>query len=180
MSTGIAARYATALFELASDGGAIDALASDTAALESALSDSAELRDLLASPVYSRDDTERAVGAVSDAMSLSAITGNTLRLMARKRRLFAVPALLKELRARIADHRGEMTADVVSAKPLTKEQSTKLAATLKAAMGKDVTLNASVDESLIGGLVVKVGSKMIDTSIRSKLNALQNSMKEVG
>ena len=100
--------------------------------------------------------------------------------MATKRRLFVLPQLVASLRAIIADDKGEVTADVASAKALTKAQSDKLAKTLKAQMGKDVTINATVDESLIGGLVVKVGSKMIDTSIRSKLNSLQNAMKEVG
>ena len=180
MSSGIAARYATAMFDLAQEEGALDALAADTGTLRSALSESDGLRDLISSPIYGRDETEAAIGAVADAMSLNPITGNTLRLMARKRRLFVIPALLEEVRARIAEHRGEMTADVVSAKALTQEQSERLSATLKGAMGKDVTLNTSVDEKLIGGLVVKVGSRMIDTTIRSKLNALQNSMKEVG
>jgi F-type H+-transporting ATPase subunit delta len=100
--------------------------------------------------------------------------------MAQKRRLFVLPALLRELRERIAEHKGEVTADVVSAKALTKAQSDKLQKALSASVGREVQLNATVDESLIGGLVVKVGSKMIDTSIRSKLNALQNTMKEVG
>ncbi len=177
---GIAGRYATAMFELAKENSAIDALEADTAALEAALGESADLRDLIHSPIYSREATEAAIGGVASAMGLGDTTANTLRLMAQKRRLFVVPALLAELRDRIADHKGEVTADVVSAKALTKTQADKLAATLKAAVGKDVTLNATVDESLIGGLVVKVGSKMIDTSIKSKLSTLQNSMKEVG
>ena len=113
-------------------------------------------------------------------MGLGAMLGNTLKLMATKRRLFVAPQMIAVLRAMIADHKGEVTADVVSAKALTKTQSDKLAKVLKANVGKDVKLNATVDEALIGGLVVKVGSKMIDTSIRSKLNTLQNTMKEVG
>jgi F-type H+-transporting ATPase subunit delta len=100
--------------------------------------------------------------------------------MAGKRRLFVLPQLLQSLRDIIAEENGEVTADVTSAKAMTKSQSASLAKTLKARMGKDVTINASVDESLIGGLIVKVGSKMIDTSIRSKLSSLQNAMKEVG
>ncbi len=177
---GIAGRYATAMFELAKEEGAIEALETDTAALRAALAESADLRDLINSPIYSRDATEAAVGGVASAMDLGAMTANTLKLMAQKRRLFVLPALLDELRDRIAEHKGEVTADVVSAKALTKTQTDKLAATLKAAVGKEVTLNATVDESLIGGLIVKVGSKMIDTSIKSKLSTLQNSMKEVG
>lgn len=180
ISTGIASRYATAVFELATEGNALDALETDLAALEGALADSADLRDLISSPVYSRDDMQAGIGAVANAMGLGATLGNTLQLMASKRRLFVVPQMIAALRAMIADHKGEVTADVTSAKALTKTQSEKLAKALKAAVGKDVKLNATVDESIIGGLVVKVGSKMIDTSIRSKLNTLQNTMKEVG
>ena len=113
-------------------------------------------------------------------MKLGETMSNTLALMASKRRLFALPQLITSLRAMIADHRGEVTADVTAAKALTKAQQDKLAKTLKAKVGKDVKINMAVDESLIGGLVVKVGSRMIDTSIRSKLNSLQNAMKEVG
>ena len=180
ISTGIAARYATALFDLAKEDGAIASLASDVAALEAALADSADLRDLISSPIYGRDVAAAAIGKVADAMGLNAMTGNTLRLMAQKRRLFVLPALLSALRARIAAHNGEVSAEVVSAKPLTKAQSDKLSKVLKAATGHEVILKSTVDESLIGGLVVKVGSTMIDTSIKAKLNALQNTMKEVG
>ncbi|QBX99681.1 F0F1 ATP synthase subunit delta [Rhodophyticola sp. CCM32] len=180
ISTGIAARYATAMFELASEANLLDALEADVTAVEAALAESEDLRDLIISPIYSRDETQAAIGAVADGMGLNAMTGNTLRLMAGKRRLFALPALLRALHEKIAEHKGEVTADVVSAKPLTKTQAGNLAKALKASVGKDVNLNATVDESLIGGLVVKVGSKMIDSSIRSKLNALQNTMKEVG
>ena len=180
ISTGIASRYATAVFELASEGKALDALEADLASLDGALADSADLRDLIASPIYSRDEMQAGIAAVASAMGLGATLGNTLQLMASKRRLFVVPQMIAALRGMIAEHKGEVTADVVSAKALTKTQSDKLAKALKAAVGKDVKLNAIVDESLIGGLVVKVGSKMIDTSIRSKLASLQNAMKEVG
>jgi len=180
ISTGIAARYATAMFELAAEQKALDALESDVAAIEAAMADSADLRDLVTSPIYSRDEMHAAIGGVADAMKLTPITGNTLRLMAAKRRLFVLPALMRALRDRIAAHKGEITADVVSAKALTKTQAANLAKALTASMGKDVKLNATVDEGIIGGLIVKVGSKMIDTSIRAKLNTLQNKMKEVG
>lgn len=180
ISTGIAARYATAMFELASEAKALPALEKDVDALDAALSESADLRDLIHSPIYSREDSAAAIGGVADAMKLKPVTGNTLRLMASKRRLFVLPALIAELRARIADHKGEMTAEVVSAKALTKTQADALTKSLKAQVGKTVILKATVDENIIGGLVVKIGSKMIDTSVRSKLNALQNTMKEVG
>lgn len=180
ISTGIAARYATALFDLANETGTLASLEADVDAVEAALAESDDLRDLITSPIYGRDAGEAAIGKVADAMGLNATTGNTLRLMAQKRRLFVVPAVLRELRARIAEHKGEVTAEVVSAKALTKTQADKLATALKASVGKDVKLNATVDASLIGGLVVKVGSTMIDSSIKAKLNALQNTMKEVG
>lgn len=180
ISTGIAARYATAVFELSKDGGALDVLENDVSALDAALRDSSELRDLITSPIYSREDQQKAIGAVADAMGLAATVANTLRLMAAKRRLFVLPALLRALRARIAEEKGEVTAEVTAAGALSDEQLARLAATLKASVGKDVQIDLDVDESLIGGLVVKVGSQMIDTSVRSKLAQLQNTMKEVG
>ena len=180
ISTGIAGRYATAVFGLAKDGGDIAGLESQLDDLASALDSSAELRDLIASPIYTREAQGKAITAIAAKMGLTPIMSNTLALMASNRRLFVLPQLIAALRALIADEKGEMTADVVSAKALTKGQQDELAKTLKAAVGKDIKLNATVDESLIGGLVVKVGSRMIDTSIRSKLSALQNTMKEVG
>lgn len=180
VSSGIAARYATAIFELAKDGKSLKALEGDVEALSAVLSENADFADLISSPVYARDEQARAISAIAGKMGLSDIVTNALGLMATKRRLFVLPQLLRALSAMIADEKGEVTADVAAAKALTKAQSDKLAKTLKASIGKTVKINATVDESLIGGLVVKVGSKMIDTSIRSKLNALQNSMKEVG
>lgn len=180
ISTGIAARYATAIFELAKDEKSLSALESDVDALETAMAESADLRALVTSPVYSRDAMGKAITAVSGKMGLSPVVTNTLGLMATKRRLFVLPQLLRSLRGLIAEEKGEVTADVVAAKELTQAQADKLAKTLKASVGKDVKINLAVDESLIGGLVVKVGSKMIDTSIASKLSNLQNAMKEVG
>ncbi|MGB7316901.1 MAG: F0F1 ATP synthase subunit delta [Planktotalea sp.] len=180
ISSGIAARYASAVFDLAKDGKALAKLETNVDDLAAALDDSADLRDLISSPVYSRDVQGAAIGAIAKKMKLQPIMANTLALMATKRRLFVLPQLISQLRARIADDKGEVTAEVTSATAMTKAQSDKLAKTLKANVGKDVKIKATVDESLIGGLVVKVGSKMIDTSIRSKLNSLQNAMKEVG
>ncbi len=180
ISSGIAARYATAVFDLSRDEGALADLETNVDDLAAALSGSEDLRELISSPVYSREAQGRAIAAVADKMGLMPILKNTLGLMASKRRLFVLPQLVEALRARIAEHKGEVTAEVTSAKALTKTQSEALAKTLKSRVGKEVKINAAVDESLIGGLVVKVGSKMIDTSIRSKLNSLQNAMKEVG
>lgn len=180
ISSSIAARYATAVFELARDQKDLATLEGDTDTLWAALAESTDLSDLISSPLYSRGEQSRAIEAVAKGAGLSAILTNTLGLMARNRRLFVLPQLLTELRARIAEEKGEMTADVRSAVALTKAQADKLAKALAASVGKDIKLNATVDEKLIGGLVVKLGSKMIDTTIRSKLNALQNVMKEVG
>ena len=180
ISTGIAARYATAVFELARDGNELDALERDVDTLDAAISESADFRDLIQSPVYSRGAQGAAIAAIADKMGVSGFVANTLKLMATKRRLFVLPQLVGSLRNLIADEKGEVNAEVRAASQLSAEQESTLAATLKKSVGKDVKMKITVDESLIGGLIVKVGSKMIDTSIRSKLAALQNTMKEVG
>jgi F-type H+-transporting ATPase subunit delta len=180
ISSGIASRYATAVFSLAKEDKKLKPLEADVDALDGALTGSADLRALVSSPVYSRAEMGQAISAVAKKMKLQPVMVNTLALMATKRRLFVLPSLLASLRSRIAEDKGEVTAEVTSAKALTKTQAASLAKTLKAQLGLDVKIKATVDDSIIGGLVVKVGSKMIDTSIRSKLNALQNIMKEVG
>lgn len=180
LTSGVAGRYATALFELAKEGKDIDKVESDVLALEAALSESADLREMIASPVFSREDQDRAIAAIAARMGLGPIVTSTLRLMAQNRRLFVVPGLIAQMKALIAADRGEVTAEVTSARPLSAEQTKALQGALKASVGKDVKLDVTVDESLIGGLVVRLGSRMIDTSIRSKLAQLQNVMKEVG
>jgi F-type H+-transporting ATPase subunit delta len=180
ISLGIAARYAQAVFELAKDSGGLAALESDVEALAAALAVSPEFASMIASPVIGRDDQSRAMAAIAAKMGLSTLVANTLALMSSKRRLFVLPQLITDLRARIADEKGEVTAEVTSATKLSAAQSKKLAETLKAKVGKIVKLNTTVDESLIGGLIVKLGSVMIDTSVKAKLSALQNAMKEVG
>ncbi|WP_425040931.1 F0F1 ATP synthase subunit delta [Primorskyibacter sp. S187A] len=180
ISSGIAERYATAVFEIALENKELPKLEANLDDLAAALDESADLRDLISSPVYARDAQETAITSVASKMKLLPVMGNVLGLMAQKRRLFVLPQLVAQLRAAIADHKGEVTAEVSAAQALTKAQSDALAKQLKASVGKDVKVNVTVDESLIGGFVVKVGSKMIDTSIRSKLNSLQNAMKEVG
>lgn len=180
ISTGIATRYATAVFDLAKDGKAIKTLESDVASLEAAMAESADLRTLLTSPLYSREQQSAAIVAIAKKMKLSDTTSNVLALLASKRRLFVLPQLIAVLQDMLSEERGEVTAEVTTAKALTKAQAEKLAKTLKAQVGKSITIKETVDESIIGGLIVKVGSKMIDTSIASKLNALQSKMKEVG
>ncbi|HHB81312.1 MAG TPA: F0F1 ATP synthase subunit delta [Aliiroseovarius sp.] len=180
ISTGIANRYAKAVFDLALEGKSIKAVEADLAVLEAALGDSTEMNALISSPLVTRDQQRLAVAALAAKMKLSDIMTNALGLKADKRRLYLLPQFISELQRLLAEHKGEVTAEVTAAKALTKTQKDKLAKALKAAAGKDVNINVAVDEDLIGGLVIKLGSKMIDTSIRSRLNALQNSMKEVG
>jgi F-type H+-transporting ATPase subunit delta len=180
ISTGIAARYATAIFELARESNSLKAIEADVEALDAALNESGDFRALIGSPVYSRGAQGDAISAIAAKMGLSENVSNLLSLMATKRRLFVLPQMVQRLRGLIAEEKGEITADVTAATALSQAQQDKLAKTLKARVGKDVKINLAVDESLIGGLIVKVGSKMIDTSVASKLSNLQNAMKEVG
>jgi len=180
ISSGVAARYATALFELAKDANTLPSVEKDLDTIGNALSQNHSLRDLFQSPVYSRDEVVGAISALAKKMELSLMVSSTLGLMAQKRRLPMVPALIEAVRAKIADEKGEITAEVTSAQNLTAAQEKELAATLKKSVGKDVKIKTTVDENLIGGLIIKVGSKMIDSSIKSKLSNLQNVMKEVG
>ena len=180
ISSGVAARYATALFDLAKEADKLSALEADLDTLDVALTNNESLRDLFNSPVYSRDELMNSVSALSAKMKLSSIVSNTLGLMAQKRRLQVVPMLIDAVRTKISDEKGEVTAEVTAAQKLSSEQIKELSETLKSSVGKNVNIKATIDESLIGGLIVKVGSKMIDSSIRSKLSNLQNVMKEVG
>jgi F-type H+-transporting ATPase subunit delta len=176
----VAGRYATALFELAKEGDALDRVERDLTALDAALADSPELRETIVSPIFTREDMAAAMKALAAAMQLGPEVANTLGLMAVNRRLFVLPSFIAAVKAKIAADRGEVTAEVLSAKPLTEAQTAALRATLRDQIGKEVGLDVKVDPALIGGLVVRVGSRMIDSSIRSKLAKLQNVMKEVG
>ncbi|MDB2551224.1 MAG: F0F1 ATP synthase subunit delta [Paracoccus sp. (in: a-proteobacteria)] len=180
MSQSIAGRYAQAVFDIVKDDGGLDDLARQTDDLIAALDDSDDLRNLIASPIYTRDQQSRAIAALADKMGLSKTLSNTLKLMAQNRRLFVLPQLLGQLQRLIAVERGEVTADVTSAVALSDDQQKRLRDTLAEKSGKTVKLNTRVDESLIGGMIVKLGSQMVDSSVRSKLASLQNAMKEVG
>ena len=180
MSQSIAGRYAQAVFDIVKEDGGLDGLAQQTQDLGAALHDSADLRALISSPIYTRDDQARAIGALAQKMGFSPVLANTLQLMSKNRRLFVLPQLVRQLQALIADERGEVTADVTSAIALNDDQQARLRDTLARKSGKKVKLNTRVDEALIGGMIVKLGSQMIDSSVRSKLASLQNTMKEVG
>jgi len=179
-SKGIAARYASALFSLADEQDDIPTLEHNVGTLKQSIENSFDLNSLISSPIYSRDQQQNAIIAVAKKLDLSAVMRNTLSLIAAKRRLFVVPSFLNVLNDLIAASKNEITAEVVSAKSLSKVQLNKLAKTLKVSLGKNVIIKATVDQTLIGGMIVKVGSRMIDTSIQAKLNSLQNVMKEVG
>jgi F-type H+-transporting ATPase subunit delta len=180
LTAGVAGRYALALYELAREGKSLEKVEKDLLDLEAALRESAALRDVIASPVYGRAEQGAALRAVAERMGLGMEVTNTLGVMATNRRLFVLPRMIEAVKALIADARGEITAEVTSARPLSDEQRETLAQTLRESVGRTVKLDEKVDERLIGGLVVKVGSRMIDTSIRSKLARMQNAMKEVG
>lgn len=179
LTSGAAGRYATALFDLAREADALDRTEGDLGQLAEALKESADLADLIRNPVYTRAEQGKAIGAVAERMGLSQLVQNVVGLMAMKRRLFALPAMIEQFRALLAEHRGEVTASVTAAFPLSDAQRDALAGTLKSAFGQDVRLDVDIDKDIIGGLVVRVGSKMIDSSIRSRLAALQNAMKGV-
>jgi len=180
LTSGVAGRYATALFELALEGGALDEAEGDLAALKDAIAESDDLRQVIMSPLHGRAEQARALAAVGEAMTLGQTVRNLLGVMAAKRRLFALPAVIDMVERLAAEHRGEITAEVTAARALSDAQTDALKAQLSGATDRTVKLNVTVDPALIGGLVVRLGSRMIDTSIRSKLGALQTAMKEVG
>ena len=179
-SKGIAKRYATALFDLADEMDDISTLEKNVNTLKQSINESTDLNSLISSPIYTRDQQKDAIIAVATKLGLSGVMTNTLSLMAEKRRLFVVPTFLSVIEGLIAESKNELTAEVISAKELTTGQLDKLAKSLKFNFSKDIKINASVDESLIGGMIIKVGSRMIDSTIQTKLNSLQNVMKEVG
>jgi len=148
--------------------------------MAAAVEESEELRRLVQSPVFSADEQERAIGAVAEHLRIVGLTANFLRLVAKNRRLWALSHMIRALRRLAATHRGEVAAEVVSAHPLKNEQVAALKAALKEKIGKDVTLETRTNPALLGGLVVKVGSRMIDTSLRTRLLTVKTRLKEVG
>jgi F-type H+-transporting ATPase subunit delta len=179
-SSGVAGRYATALFELALEQRALDQVAVDLDRFNEALDAFDDLLRLVKSPVFSAEEQGRALAAILKELKIEGLTRNFLLLAAKNRRLFATPDMIRAFRAMLARHRGEMSATVTAAAKLTESQVTALRQALKAALGKEIMLDERVDAGLLGGLVVKVGSRMVDTSLRTKLNSLKVAMKEVG
>ncbi len=173
----LAGRYATALFELARDHGQLEAVGASMATLRAGLRDSADLRELTGSPLISREDATRGITAAAGSMRLDPVTTNFLGVIAQNRRLSQLPQIIRAFNMLAAAHRGETTAEVTSAHPLTDDQVAALRTNLKNRIGRDVMVDLNVDPTILGGLVVKVGSQMIDGSIRTKLNTLAQAMK---
>ncbi len=177
-TTGVAGRYAAALFDLAKEAGALEAVEGDLKTLKSVIDASADLKSFIKSPVYDRDDQMKAVAAIADKAGFHGLTANFLKLVASNRRLFALPGMIGAFIALAAQSRGEVTAEAISAAPLSDDQVKALRLEIERDVGKAVNLETSVDPELLGGLIVKIGSRMIDSSLRTKLNRLRTRMKE--
>ena len=177
--SGISGRYAVALFELALENKALDVVEADLATMKELLVESADLRKLVSSPLYSRDDQSKGIATVSQTAGLSPLTEKFVGVLAANRRLGALKDTVVAFEKLMAHHKGEVSAEVVSAHALSKTQLTDLKKQMKAAVGRDVTIDASVDEALLGGLRVKVGSRMVDSSLKTKLDNLAIAMKGV-
>lgn len=178
--SGVAERYALSLFELARDEGTIETVEGELVAFQKLIDDNADFRRLVESPAFTSDDQLRAMSAVVAEVKPSGLTGNFLRVIAGNRRLFALPAMVRAFRQMAAAHRGEVEAEVVSAQPLSDSQRSALRDSLASYSGKTVSMRESVDPAILGGLVVRIGSRQIDTSLRTKLSSLKLALKEVG
>jgi F-type H+-transporting ATPase subunit delta len=178
--SGVAGRYATALFELALEAGAIDRIRQELDAFESLATSNADLMRLIRSPVFSAEEQTKALAAVLERAGISGLAAQFLKVVASNRRLFAVRQIIKSFRALVARHKGEVTAQVTVAERLNDTRLAEIKDALATVTRKDVHVEMHVDPSIIGGLVVKLGSRMVDTSLRTKLNAIKHAMKEAG
>jgi F-type H+-transporting ATPase subunit delta len=173
----LAGRYASALFDLASEAGTVTAVETDLASLDQALRESGELRALVRNPQVSREALGRVLAGLGSAMAISPLTAKFLGVLAQNRRAGDLPAVIRAFGAIAAAQRGEVTAEVASAHPLSDAQLATLEQKLRAREGRTVKLKTRVDPELLGGLVVTIGSQRIDSSIRSRLNSLAQAMK---
>ena len=177
--SGVAGRYASALFELAEESKAQDQVSGDLDTLAAMIDESEDLRRLIRSPVIPREDQARALQALLEKAEVGAMTRNFVGVVTSNRRLFALSDMIAAFRAMLAGQRGETTAEVTSAKPLSDAQTQAIKDALKRVLGTDVAIDATVDPGLLGGLVVKVGSRMVDSSLNTKLQQLRLAMKGV-
>jgi len=178
--SGVSGRYATALFELARDEKSVDAVKADLDRFTAMLAESADLKRLVRSPVFSADAQLKGLSAVLDKAGISGVAAKFLKVLTANRRLFAVSDVIRVFGALVAKFKGEATADVTVAEVLSDKNLDALKTALKTVTGKDVALNVKIDPSIIGGLVVKLGSRMVDSSLRTKLNSIKYAMKEAG
>jgi F-type H+-transporting ATPase subunit delta len=176
----MAGRYATALFELALEANSIDAVLADLQKFDALLGESADLTRLVRSPVFGADAQLKAVSAVVERAGITGLAAQFLKVLTQNRRLFAVREVIRSYGALVARHKGEVTAEVTVAEPLSEPHRQEIKDTLDAVTGKDVRVDVKVDPAIIGGLIVKLGSRMVDTCLRTKLNGLRLAMKEVG
>lgn len=175
----VARRYAIALFELARDEKALAEVEDDLSTIAAMMAESEDLRRLVRSPVISRGDQGRALAALVARMAANPLTGRFIGVVASQRRLYALGQMIQHFRELLAEHRGETAADVVSARPLSEAQVGGVRQALAAVVGRQINLAVKVDPELIGGLVVRVGSRMVDSSLRAKLQRLRLAMKGV-
>ncbi len=179
-SGGLATRYATALFELADEARSLDEVADELRAIDGLLSESPDLRRLVRSPTLSREEQARAMDAILTQAGASELTRRFVGVVTAKRRLFWLRSMIQAFLAELARRRGEVTARVVSAHRLNQTQTAQLTDQLKKSVGAKVTVDVRVDASLLGGMIVQVGSRMVDTSLRTQLDKLQLALKGVG
>lgn len=177
VAMGLSGRYATALFDLAIDGKALETVSASLATLKDALGQSDDLKTLTTSPMVSRKAAAAGIAGVAGALGLDKLTASFLGVLAQNRRLASLPNVIRDFQALAAARRGEITARVTAAHPLTAEQQQALSAKLKAGMGRDVALDITVDPAILGGLVVRVGSRMIDSSLKTRLDSLGQALK---
>jgi F-type H+-transporting ATPase subunit delta len=175
--SGLAGRYANALFELAQDQKAVDAVSADLASLRRAMETSPDLTRLVRSPVFSAADHAKALKAILDKMGANTLTSKFVLLLAQKRRLFVLTQIMAAYEHLVAKSRGETEAEVTAARALSDAEITELKSALKSGLGKEPRLHSKIDPTLLGGLIVKVGSRMIDSSLRTKLDGLRAAMK---
>ena len=173
----LAGRYASALFDLARDQRQIESVGKSLEALSQALVDSKDFNELVTSPLVSREEASKALAAIAPDLGLDPVTTNFLGVLARNGRKNQLQNVIRAYRRLAAEHRGETTADVITARPLNDDQAAQLKQQLRARAGRDVTIDATVDPAILGGIVVKLGSQQIDASIRTKLNRLAQAMK---
>jgi F-type H+-transporting ATPase subunit delta len=177
--SGMAGRYAGALFDLAREGKTIDEVKKDLEQFDALVAGSADFTRLVRSPVFGVDDQLRALSAILAKVGIKGLAGNFLRVITANRRLFAVRDMIRSFRALVARHKGEVTAQVTVAEKLSDKNVEALKSALKSVTGgKDIDMDVKIDPAIIGGLIVKVGSRMVDSSLRTKLNAIKFAMKE--